>query len=166
MTRPLRSMLFVPGTREDRFASAIGSGADGVVFDLEDGVEAGRKAEARQAVGRFFRESADAAPLRLVRINPAFTQWFHGDLDFANTTPGVGGVVLPKCETAEQVRIVAEVVGGDRVFPLIETARGVLNALSIADAGDGSPEDDRRRRASVCPESGGAGRRVNWSGRD
>jgi citrate lyase subunit beta / citryl-CoA lyase len=134
MTRPLRSMLFVPGTREDRFASAIGSGADGVVFDLEDGVEAGRKAEARQAVGRFFRESGDAAPLRLVRINPASTQWFHDDLDFANTTPGVGGVVLPKCETAEQVRIVAEVVGAERVFPLIETARGVLDALSIADA--------------------------------
>jgi citrate lyase subunit beta / citryl-CoA lyase len=47
MTRPLRSILFVPGTREDRFASAIASGADAVVFDLEDGVEAGRKLEAR-----------------------------------------------------------------------------------------------------------------------
>jgi citrate lyase subunit beta / citryl-CoA lyase len=134
MTRPLRSILFVPGTREDRFASAIGSGADGVVFDLEDGVEASRKAEARQAVGRLFRESADASPLRLVRINPASTLWFHDDLEFVTATAGIGGIVLPKCETVEQVRIVAEVVGAERVFPLIETARGVLNALSVAEA--------------------------------
>jgi citrate lyase subunit beta / citryl-CoA lyase len=125
MTRPLRSILFVPGTREDRFASAIASGADAVVFDLEDGVEAGRKLEAREAIGRFLREAADAAPMRLVRVNQPASQWFQDDLDFAQLTAGVGGVVLPKCEQVEQLRLVAEVVG---------TARGVLNASSLADA--------------------------------
>jgi len=134
MTRPVRSILFVPGTREDRFASAIASGADAVVFDLEDGVEAGRKLEAREAIGRFFRETAAAAPMRLVRVNQPARQWFQDDLDFVQATAGVGGVVLPKCEQLEQLRLVAEVVGAERVFPLIETARGVLNASSLADA--------------------------------
>ena len=46
-----RSVLFVPGVRPDRFANAVGSGADAVVFDLEDSVDATRKSEAREAIG-------------------------------------------------------------------------------------------------------------------
>jgi citrate lyase subunit beta/citryl-CoA lyase len=105
-----------------------------VVFDLEDGVESARKAEARQAVGRFLSSSStrDSGPLTLVRINPVGSRWFQDDLVFVGGLT-VGGVVLPKTETADQLRIVAQAVGADRVLPLIETARGVLNAVSLAD---------------------------------
>ena len=133
MGRPLRSILFVPGTREDRFTSAISSGADAVVFDLEDSVEESSKTAARQAIGGYLRSASDLAPLPLVRINPVGSRWVNDDLRFASALRGLGGIVLPKTETIEQLRLVAEVVGADRVYPLLETARGVLNALALAD---------------------------------
>jgi citrate lyase subunit beta/citryl-CoA lyase len=134
MSRPLRSILFVPGTHEDRFTRAIASGADAVVFDLEDSVEASSKNAARQAIGGYFGSASDLAPLPLVRINPVGSRWVNDDLAFAGALRGLGGVVLPKTETVEQLRIVAEVMGAARVYPLLETARGVLNALALADA--------------------------------
>jgi citrate lyase subunit beta / citryl-CoA lyase len=133
MSRPLRSILFVPGTREDRFTSAISSGADAVVFDLEDSVEESSKTAARQAIGGYFRSASDLAPLPLVRINPVGSRWVNDDLAFASALRGLGGVVLPKAETVEQLRLVTEVMGAARVYPLLETARGVLNALALAD---------------------------------
>ena len=133
MSRPLRSILFVPGTREDRFTSAIASGADAVVFDLEDSVEESSKTAARQAIGGYFRSASDLAPLALVRINAVGSRWVNDDLAFASALRGLGGVVLPKAETVEQLRLVTEVMGAARVYPLLETARGVLNALALAD---------------------------------
>lgn len=129
---PLRSVLFVPGVRPDRFANAIGSGADAVVFDLEDSVEAGRKAEARRAIAAFLAAASPAGPQRLVRINSARSDWWLEDLAFIATLAAFDGVVLPKAETSGQVEAVARAAGGRGVIPLIETARGVLQAGAIA----------------------------------
>ena len=57
---PARTYLFVPGTRPERFAKALASGADAVVLDLEDAVAAddqGRRA-------RRDRDMAAAADRR------------------------------------------------------------------------------------------------------
>ena len=45
-----RTYLFVPGNRPERFAKALGSGADRVVLDLEDAVSQPAKGEARAAI--------------------------------------------------------------------------------------------------------------------
>ena len=50
----MRSLLFVPGDRPDRFAKALASGADALILDLEDSVVPARKAEARAAVREFL----------------------------------------------------------------------------------------------------------------
>ena len=39
MTRLIRSLLFVPGTRPDRFIKGLSAGSDAVCFDLEDSVD-------------------------------------------------------------------------------------------------------------------------------
>jgi len=59
MNRPLRSLLFVPGHRADRFAKALAAGADAVVVDLEDAVPPSAKQDARAAVAAWL----DASPL-------------------------------------------------------------------------------------------------------
>ena len=48
-----RTYLFVPGNRPERFAKALGSGADAVVLDLEDAVALPAKGEARDAIARW-----------------------------------------------------------------------------------------------------------------
>lgn len=131
MTMLLRSLLFAPATKPDRFARAMASGADAVVFDLEDSVEASRKADARNALSAFLSHRTDAITLRLVRINAFGSPWLEDDLACVESLT-IDGVVLPKAETPAAVEEVARRVASLPFFPLLETARGILNALSIA----------------------------------
>jgi citrate lyase beta subunit len=134
MPRLLRSVLFVPGVRRDRFAAAVAAGADGVVFDLEDSVDPARKAEARQAIGAFLAGAPATAAQWFVRVNGVGTPWHDEDLAFACRLSAGTGVVLPKTESAAHLAGVAGAVGPRLVVPLLETARGILNAPAIAAA--------------------------------
>jgi citrate lyase subunit beta / citryl-CoA lyase len=108
------------------------SGADAVVFDLEDSVEAGRKEEARRAIAAFLASGPSAGPQRLVRINSARSDWWLEDMAFIATLAAFDAVVLPKAEAPGQVEAVARAAGGRGVIPLLETARGILEAGAIA----------------------------------
>ncbi len=123
-----RSYLFVPGDRPERFAKALASGADAVVLDLEDAVAPEHKAEARAAV-RAALAHGDAR--WVVRINDAATPWFDDDLALLGAARTV---MLPKAETAAQVARVVAARPGIAVLALVETARGVLNAATLAEA--------------------------------
>ena len=90
----LRSLLFVPGDRPDRFAKAAASGADAVILDLEDSVAPARKEAAREAVRAFLAEQATGV-LRFVRINPVDSGMLADDLAVARRADGL---VLPKAE--------------------------------------------------------------------
>ena len=123
-----RSYLFVPGNRPDRFAKACATTADAVIVDLEDAVPPADKPDAREGVARWV---AAEHPV-LVRVNGAETQWFADDLKLAGL-PGVAGIVLPKAERVDDVIAVARSVAPTAaVVPLIESARGFADALSIA----------------------------------
>jgi len=130
----LRSLLFVPGVRPDRFGKAEASGADAVVFDLEDSVEAARKNEGRRAIGVFVSTPAARRPTRVIRINGAGTRYFDDDLAWLQTIGGFDAVMLPKAESARAIERAARVAPGGTVIPLIETARAVLDALAILGA--------------------------------
>jgi citrate lyase subunit beta / citryl-CoA lyase len=125
-----RSYLFVPGNRPDRFAKACASGADAVVLDLEDSVPASDKSKARAAVAAWLT----AAQPVLVRVNTSESEWFRDDLSLGRK-PGIAGVLLPKAERVEEIRLVAESFGAEvPILPQIETARGFRNALALASA--------------------------------
>jgi citrate lyase subunit beta/citryl-CoA lyase len=134
MTRLLRSVLFVPGVRPDRFDSALASGADAVVFDLEDSVDATRKAEARASITKFLSQPVGGACLRVVRVNAVRSPWIDDDLAVVARLAAVDAVVVPKAESAADMESVARACAPRLVIPLIETARGVLRAADIATA--------------------------------
>src|SRR6202795_197978 len=125
-----RSYLFVPGNRPDRFAKACAAGADAVVIDLEDSVAAGDKSSARAAVAAWL---TPAQPV-FVRVNVANSEWFGEDLKLGGK-PGIAGVLLPKAERVEDIRVVAEHFGAAAPLLLqIETALGFRNAFEMAGA--------------------------------
>ena len=66
-TSLVRSALFVPGSRPERFAKALASGADAVIVDFEDAVEEPLKRQARDNLGVFLQ--ATPAARVWVRIN-------------------------------------------------------------------------------------------------
>lgn len=131
-----RSVLFVPGTSRERFPKAFASGADAVVLDLEDGVDAARKAEAREAVGEWLATAPADGPARLVRVNGAASEFIDDDLDWLSSIEGLfDALVLPKVETPEEIAGIAHRAESTPIVPLLETARAILHARDIVTAG-------------------------------
>lgn len=137
---PFRTGLYVPGDRTDRFGSAESSGADLVVFDLEDAVAPDRKAQARDAVvewlrgGRHAAASAatGAADAPSVAVQVRVNAGDEDDLRAVSALPEWIGIRLPKVESAADVDRVASVAPGRPLIALLESARGVVNATEIA----------------------------------
>ena len=123
---PARSYLFVPGNRPERFAKACAAGADAVIVDLEDAVPPAGKLAARDALAAWL---SPAHPV-LVRINSADSEWFRDDVALCGM-PGVAGVVLPKAEQEHDLAVIAA-AGAPAILPLIESARGLWNAIELA----------------------------------
>ncbi|WP_233838766.1 HpcH/HpaI aldolase/citrate lyase family protein [Paraburkholderia sp. ZP32-5] len=125
-----RSLLFVPGNRPERFAKALDSGADAVIVDLEDAVAPDEKYEARAALAEWLTPERAV----LIRVNARDTRWFDDDAKLGKL-PGVAGIVLPKAESAHDViELVSRTKSRMSVFPLIESAQGMMNAQEIASA--------------------------------
>ncbi len=128
MTTKIRSALFVPASRPERFAKALAAGADAVIIDLEDAVEHNMKDAARQHVREFAQAHPQAS--FLLRVNDATTSWFADDLAVCAEFSAVAGILLPKAESAEQVG--KAFAAGKPVLPIVESAAGVLALSEIA----------------------------------
>jgi citrate lyase beta subunit len=135
--RLMRSLLFVPGDRPDRFAKAEAAGADGVAFDLEDAVAPAKKAGARAAVLAHLAGASGAACARVVRINPVATVLGLADLHALQESGApFDALMLPKVEDPAELRLVwswlAEGRPTLRLIALIETAKAIELAPAIA----------------------------------
>lgn len=133
-----RSLLYCPGDEREMMEKAVDSGADVVIFDLEDAVAPAARDEARRAVRETIEGLEQPDPSISVRINPldrGGSRDFAAVIRDAETLPD--SVVLPKAESSETVAALtgqladvgAESVG---VIPLIETAAGLVAAEEIA----------------------------------
>jgi citrate lyase subunit beta / citryl-CoA lyase len=140
-----RSLLYVPVVEERFVAKAHERGADAVILELEDAVPPSEKARARTLVRDAAASVSQGSAEVLVRINRPWRLAVQ-DVDAA-VDENVRGLVLPKVDSAEQVRALAEVVGkveeerglpaGHTVFfARIEGPKGLLHAAEIAAADD------------------------------
>ena len=144
--KPLRSVLFVPGNKEDWMRKAPRYNADALILDLEDSVPDEHKAEARGIVHRMITELSAAGHTLFVRVNRLETGLTAFDLE-AITSPGLYGVILPKVEAPEDVvevdillkffeRKAGMDLGSICIDPALETAAGIRQAYEVAIASD------------------------------
>jgi citrate lyase subunit beta/citryl-CoA lyase len=126
----LRSFLFAPGNHPRRVEKALTLDADAVILDLEDAVAAAEKESTRKIVVEAL--SRPRTCKGYVRVNAIGTQWCLRDL-IEVVGPGVDGIVLPKVESAADLRTVDWLIanlererglppGGIDLMPIIETA--------------------------------------------
>ena len=137
LVRSARTFLFVPGDRPERFAKALASPADAVVLDLEDAVAQPAKDSARAAVAQALRDASDDERARLVvRINDEAAAAFAEDLAMLAecAASGAAAVMLPKAERVATLERLAAACPGMAMLALVESARGVLAAESLAAA--------------------------------
>jgi citrate lyase subunit beta/citryl-CoA lyase len=139
----MKTLLFVPGDRPERICKARQSGADCIVLDLEDGVEASRKDEARRHIREALNDTAAKSTPILVRIN-SLPEHRYLDLEVA-VHSSAAGVMIPKCDSGQELVDLAQRIAeierkngtapdSTRMYPLVESARGVIDLARIAGA--------------------------------
>ena len=99
----LRSLLFVPGDSERKFAKACGTGADVLILDLEDAVAPSKKADARAHVTSLLSTETKRNWRFFVRINPFDSGLTLKDLA-AVVQSGLDGILVPKANGAEDIQ--------------------------------------------------------------
>lgn len=133
------SRLYIPGNTPGLMINAGLHSADGIILDFEDSVAPEKKNESRFLVRNALRQVNFYGAERMVRIN----QGERGLEDLHFVIPhNVNLILIPKCETAETVKVVENRIGEIRkqckidnevfLMPVIESAAGIENAAEIA----------------------------------
>jgi len=129
----IRSLLFVPGSRPERFEKALEPEADLVIIDLEDAVLPEEKERARSATLDFIASTAEHRRTGL-RINSPRTAFGCADIAaLAQTGLAPEAIMVPKVEHVVDLEIVAEALAAlsPRLIPVVETGRGLEAAGAI-----------------------------------
>ncbi|MFD2563557.1 HpcH/HpaI aldolase/citrate lyase family protein [Aquimarina rubra] len=141
----LRSLLFVPGHRENLMQSAIRSNSDAVLLDLEDSVQPKEnKKLARELVKKYIQEGVFEGKYIFPRVNDRESGELLKDV-YELTLEGIEGFMYPKSKSAKDIYFFSKLletieyekgyeIGTFKIIPLIETASAVLKAEEIAGA--------------------------------
>jgi len=137
----LRSLLFVPADRPDRYARALESGADAICLDLEDAVAPDAKEDARRAALEALAGPNDRAAVLSLRINEIGSAFGRLDVQaLCDAGRAPAALLLPKVRAPDEVRQLRDLLASrqlaPRIIPLIETADGLARAMEIAGAAD------------------------------
>lgn len=140
-----RTRLYLPGNNPDLMLNAGLFGADCVILDLEDSVAPAEKDAARALVRNSLLSVGFGTTERIVRINPLSTKYGADDISMV-VPAGPDTILIPKCDTADDVKAVEKLVAEAEkkagikhktlLMPLIETAKGSLHAHEIGTASD------------------------------
>jgi citrate lyase beta subunit len=142
--RSRRALLYVPGSDLHKITKAAGLMVDGVILDLEDGVSANRKDDARGIIAEALRTVDFGTSERLVRINPFSSGRAQADLE-AVLPAKPDTIVVPKVDSPEILLEVERIlsqseektnrpVGSIEVIAIIESARSFLALPAICGA--------------------------------
>ncbi len=140
-----RSRLYMPGNNPYLSQNAFLFGADCIILDLEDSVPPSEKFDTRILVREILRNVDFGGTEKTVRINQMSSPYGRDDLEeIVPAEPDA--IFIPKAETADDVRIVDEIVAEIKAkhkidkeifyMPIIESAKGVWNAFDIASASE------------------------------
>lgn len=144
----MRSLMFVPGSKQRMIDKAIGlMNLDVALYDIEDGVTLAEKPLGRQQIRAMLQQPKQAGtPARFVRINAVGSGADRIDADLAQVvTAGLDGLCVAKVDTVAQLQMVADYLdrhegerglaaGSVQLLAAIESARGLRNAPDIADS--------------------------------
>ncbi|RUS60214.1 CoA ester lyase [Pseudorhodobacter sp. E13] len=130
-TRPYRSVLYIPGSKERALEKAQSLATDAIIFDLEDAVAPDEKTAARALLVETLAQADYGNRARIVRVNGLDTEWGADDIA-AFVGARIDALLIPKVSTPEDLDAVAEMIPDTPLWAMMETALGMLNATAIA----------------------------------
>lgn len=131
IVRPVRSVLYIPASKERALEKARGLPADAIIFDLEDAVSVDEKEAARTILQESLTTGGYGARMRIIRINGLDTPWGADDARAA-VAMKPDAILLPKVSSPDDLDALAEITGDVPLWAMMETPLGMLNAASIA----------------------------------
>lgn len=165
-TRPYRSALYIPGSKERALEKAQTLATDAIIFDLEDAVAPDEKTAARELLVKTLAEADFGKRARIVRVNGLDTEWGADDVA-AFVGAKIDALLIPKVSTPEDLDAVADLIPDTPLWAMMETALGMLNATAIAahprlagmvmGTNDMAKELNSRFRADRLPMQAGLG---------
>ncbi|MFN3228093.1 MAG: HpcH/HpaI aldolase/citrate lyase family protein [Hyphomicrobiales bacterium] len=134
MMRPLRTVLYMPGSNARAIEKARTLDCDGVILDLEDAVAPEAKEEARSLVAQALNEGGFGHRFMVLRVNAADTAWHAEDMKLAASVKA-DAVLIPKINREQDVYDARAKLAYTPLWAMMETPLAMLNAQSIASAG-------------------------------
>lgn len=143
----LRTMLFVPSHKKELIEKAARTEADALVLDLEDSCQPDKnKVIGRKNIVEALRLKIFGKKKIFVRINPRETGFMFDDLcevaieeldGFLYPMAGSKDDIVFFCNMLTELEMSKKMpIGKIKLFPVIETGEGILNAKEIAMASD------------------------------
>lgn len=139
-----RSLLFIPGNRENMLRKAGSSIADAVIFDLEDSIAENDKDSARVMLSDFLSSCHSTLKKQIiVRINSPKEAW-RKDIIAVAERSCVNAFMVPKA-TVSSIGMIDDYLRSIeltndlpketfKLIPMIESPRGLMDAGNIANA--------------------------------
>lgn len=138
-----RSWMFVPGLDAAAQAAGLASGADALVFDLEEFTAPVERPAARPRIAALFSDCRARGVVAATRINKLEDD---GLADLRGVMPGApDAVFLPHAESAAQIVALDQAIGAletelglpqgsTEIVPTLESALGLVRAYDILTA--------------------------------
>jgi (3S)-malyl-CoA thioesterase len=130
-SRPLRSVLYIPGSNARALDKARQLPVDAIIFDLEDAVAPEEKASARATLAAALTQGGYGARLKIARVNALSTEWGRDDAAAA-LKMGADAILQPKVDGPSDLDALAALTGEVPLWAMMETPLGMLNAAAIA----------------------------------
>jgi len=141
----LRTMLFVPAHKKKLIENASKTEADSLVLDLEDScLPTSEKPKGRENIVEVLKSGMFGKKKIFVRINPRNTGFMFSDL-LAVAIKELDGFLYPMAGSKDDIIFFENLLneielsrniekGKIKLFPVIETGEGIMNAFEIANA--------------------------------
>ncbi len=140
----LRSLLFVPGNKENMLQKSLGCRPDVLVPDLEDSVPDSEKAAARDTIRRWLPAFREHPAAIMPRVNAVDTGLTEADLE-AVVGPDIWGISIGKIRDAADISTISNLIGRCeatagldfgtiRMIPWLETAGAIVHCHAICGA--------------------------------
>ena len=142
LAKPLRTLLYVPGNKEEWILKAPKYGSDALILDLEDSVLPTEKSLAREIVSRLVPILAQQNITVFIRVNDLSTGLTGEDISHS-VVDGLYGITLPMVKGPNDIESLDALleaeerkkgipVGTVLIDPGLETASGIRSAYDIA----------------------------------
>ncbi|NYF97500.1 HpcH/HpaI aldolase/citrate lyase family protein [Janibacter cremeus] len=138
---PRRSVLYMPSSNARALEKAKTLPVDALILDLEDAVGPDDKPAAREAACAAVTSGEYGDRELTIRVNGIGTQWHDEDIAAA-AKAGPAGIVVPKVDTADEVRQLVAAMAATgapehtKLWAMIETPAAIFNIREIAQASD------------------------------